>query len=156
VRERLTGTWSYYLLEILIHLVNFGILVYGIVRTKPGGWIFLLAYLIFFTTYEFICDHTCDEEMIPPLVIHPLIGNGLTHKMKPRENGTFWFSCHRERGLKRYVLKNNSSVLLTDAVDNPAKHTEGTRLQYIRSWLEEAFPGKRFIKFCFETCNDQA
>jgi hypothetical protein len=268
-----TGSWSYYLFEILINLVNFGILVYGIVRNKPGGWVFLLAYLIFFTTlpleissmvfpnyyfvytitfllfifiifftvtihlrsqtkeqrqlearaarleseilkkaiqphflmntlaslqswskrdpdkaarmtqaiageyriinevvskslitigeelqlcrhhlelmgfrrdahYELICEHPCNTEMIPPLVIHTLIENGLTHAMKPRENGTFWFSCHLGQGLKRFVLKNNGSLL---PITSPVEHLqppEGTGLKYIRSRLEEAFPGK--------------
>ena len=268
-----TGTWSYYLFEILINMVNFGILGYGIVRNKPGGWIFLLAYLIFFATlplemtgipslnyyfvyaitfllfifimfftvtvhlrfqtkeqrklearaarleseilkkaiqphflmntlaslqslskrdpekaarmtqaiageyriinevvskslvtigeelqlcrhhlelmgfrrdahYELISDLVCETEMIPPLVIHTLIENGLTHAMKPREDGTFWFSCLKEQGLKRYILKNNGSSLPAISRGEYSRYPQGTGLKYVRSRLEEAFPGK--------------
>ena len=273
-----SGTWQYYLIESLINLVNIGILVYGIKMRKPGGWIFLCAYLIYFATlplelsnavnlnyyfiyaiafmlfifiifftvtvhlrfqtkeqrhlearaarleseilkkaiqphflmntlaslqswskrdpekaarmtqaiageyriinevvskslvtigeelqlcrhhldlmgfrrdalYELICNHPCDEEMIPPLVIHTLIENGLTHAMKPRENGTFWFSCYTEPGFKRYILRNNGSSLPVTSQGEHPRHAEGTGLKYVRSRLEEAFPGKWELKY---------
>jgi len=97
--------------------------------------------------YQLIATHTCDEELIPPLVIHTLIENGLTHAMKPKENGTFWFSCHQEKKLTRFILKNNGSLLAENPANTLGNHREGTGFKYVKSRLEEGFPGRWELKY---------
>ncbi len=92
--------------------------------------------------YQLLCDGLCDDEMIPPLVFHTLIENGLTHALKPKENGTFWFFCQRNKSGTCFTIKNNGSLLETQKSILREEVTEGTGLKYVKSRLEEAFPGK--------------
>lgn len=74
-------------------------------------------------------------EMLPPLVIHTLVENGLTHGYAERDNGIFKLSCTRlKKGLK-LVLFNDSA---TEQKQIPS--AEGTGMKYVKTRLEEAFP----------------
>ena len=48
---------------------------------------------------------------IPPMILHTLIENGLTHAFKPRENGIFRFVCKREEHKIVFRLENDGSNL---------------------------------------------
>lgn len=89
--------------------------------------------------YGLHVESMCSGCLVPPLVFHTLVENGLTHAMRPQENGIFIFSCLREKGATNYSLRNNGSLL--EAMPPHASiDEEGTGLKYVKSRLEESFP----------------
>jgi hypothetical protein len=76
-------------------------------------------------------------QRLPPLIIHTLVENGVTHGYKRKNAGVFRFRCEQGAKLVRFILFNDS------AVDNPeAGYTEGTGFRYVRTRLEEVYPGR--------------
>lgn len=85
--------------------------------------------------YSMTVEGIQGDEMLPPLVIHTLVENGLTHGYKGKDRGVFRLKCeHLKKGL-RLVLFNNSVL---DSKQVLTK--EGTGLRYVKTRLEEAFP----------------
>jgi len=92
--------------------------------------------------YELVTTGDCQGFSIPPMVLHTLVENGLTHAFKPRESGTFRFSCARQGRSSVFLLENDGANLgerLSDAGDQAE---EGMGLRYVRARLEEAYPGR--------------
>jgi len=87
-------------------------------------------------------ENVVGDEQIPPLVIHTLIENGLTHGYTGKNRGTF--VLRREEcaeGLKLVIFNDGNS-------DNTISSAEeGTGLKYVRSRLEEMFPGKWTLEY---------
>ncbi len=77
------------------------------------------------------------EEPIPPLVLHTLVENGLTHGYVGKTEGVFLLKREDIPGGIRFSLFNDGAPK-----EKPAKQGEGTGLRYVRSRLEEAFPGR--------------
>jgi sensor histidine kinase YesM len=76
-----------------------------------------------------------ESEEIPPLIIHTLIENALTHSFKINESGFFNVSFIRQNKLKCYTIENNGSQINT-----ASSHTEeGLGLKYIRTRLTERY-----------------
>lgn len=92
--------------------------------------------------YELRIESSCPGSLIPPLIFHTLVENGLTHAMRPKEDGFFIFNCRREERRMVYSLANNGSLLAGDAGFSNQEIEEGTGIRYVKSRLEEAFPGK--------------
>jgi hypothetical protein len=93
--------------------------------------------------YELVTAGDCRGFSIPPMVLHTLVENGLTHAFKPKESGTFRFSCARQGRFSVFLLENDGANLgerLPDARSQQAE--EGLGLRYVRARLEEAYPGK--------------
>jgi sensor histidine kinase YesM len=93
--------------------------------------------------YELVTAGDCQGFSIPPMVLHTLVENGLTHAFKPKESGTFRFSCARQGRTSVYLMENDGANLgerLADAGSQQAE--EGLGLRYVRARLEEAYPGK--------------
>ena len=92
--------------------------------------------------YTLICHGDCRDFFIPPMILHTLIENGLTHAFKPRENGVFRFSCKKEKRQTVYRLENDGSGLAGMMREEEAKIEEGMGMKYVRARLNEAYPGK--------------
>jgi hypothetical protein len=88
--------------------------------------------------YTLTADAVPDAETIPPLVFHTLVENGLTHGYAKKNSGTFVFSRQTRSGAIAYSLFNDSIVDSSKPVGLPH---EGTGLRYVKTRLEEAFPG---------------
>jgi hypothetical protein len=82
-------------------------------------------------------DGAPDAEMVPPLVFHTLVENGLTHGYAGKTGGTFEFRRHAVPGTIAYSLFNDSAVTERNSAAAPR---EGTGLLYVRTRLEEVFP----------------
>lgn len=80
------------------------------------------------------------DERIPPMVLHTLVENGLTHGYTGRTNGAFAFKREDFPGRARYSLFNDGVPRERKA--GKEKKGEGTGLRYVRTRLEEAFPGR--------------
>ncbi|MDB5104880.1 MAG: regulator [Fibrobacteres bacterium] len=80
------------------------------------------------------------DERIPPMVLHTLVENGLTHGYTGRANGAFEFKRQDIPGGARYSLFNDG--VPRDRKPGKEKKGEGTGLRYVRTRLEEAFPGR--------------
>lgn len=85
--------------------------------------------------YSMTVEGIQGDEKLPPLVIHTLVENGLTHGYKEKESGVFKLNCiHMKNGLRLKFF--NDSHYDTDQV---LTH-DGTGLRYVKTRLEEAFP----------------
>lgn len=92
--------------------------------------------------YELTVESICPGSLVPPLIFHTLVENGLTHALKPKEDGLFVFNCRREETRTVYSLANNGSLLAARANRGEADVMEGTGIKYVKSRLEETFPGR--------------
>jgi len=87
--------------------------------------------------YDLAVEGVDGSEQFPPLIIHTLVENGLTHGYKGKDTGRFSLRAQHLRGALRLVLFNDS------ALDKAhSGYIEGTGLRYVRTRLEEAFAGK--------------
>jgi len=77
------------------------------------------------------------DALVPPMVFHTLIENGLTHGYEKKTTGIFTLQLHRTPGSIVYTLSN-------DGVFNPedTKGSTGFGSKYIRARLEESYPGR--------------
>jgi hypothetical protein len=73
---------------------------------------------------------------IPPLILHTIVENGISHGFRREESGLFRLNCSRD---------NDRTVLLLENSGDSTKHVNssstGTGGRYIRSRLEEVFGG---------------
>jgi LytS/YehU family sensor histidine kinase len=95
--------------------------------------------------YMLHTEHLDQEATVPPLMFHTLIENGITHSFKPTEQGDFWLSYERDDHNSRYILKNNGCLL--QKLDLNAKVEDGMGIKYVKSRLEECYPGKWQLEY---------
>ena len=76
------------------------------------------------------------KELIPPVALHTLVENGVTHGYPGRKSGEFILTKKQEGKKTKFILFNDGLPV------ESSKETSGTGIKYIRSRLEEAFPGK--------------
>ncbi|MBD3315391.1 MAG: hypothetical protein GF344_06360, partial [Chitinivibrionales bacterium] len=87
--------------------------------------------------FSMVVEGGTGNELLPPLVIHTLVENGLTHGFRGRDKGAFMLSCITSPGRLELRLFNDGHVSSSgDTV------REGTGLRYVKARLEEAFPGR--------------
>ena len=92
--------------------------------------------------YQFIRSTIDEDEMVPPMIFHTLIENGLTHAFQAGENGTFKLYYKKDENHIQYCLKNDGSRLKSLS-NHPGFHIEdGMGLRYVKARLEENFPNK--------------
>ncbi len=90
--------------------------------------------------YELIKENIDYTLKVPPLLFHTMIENGLTHAFKPKEDGKFWLTFNKVNNFIEYRLLNNGSLLKEDQSENEIE--EGTGIKYVKTRLEERYPGK--------------
>lgn len=78
------------------------------------------------------------DEQLPPLILHTLVENGLTHGYKGKSRGLFTVTHEPMAGGVRLTVFNDSD---RDTGNLPPVPEEGTGIRYVRTRLEEAFPG---------------
>jgi len=88
--------------------------------------------------YCLLCENIPENESIPPMILHTLIENGLTHGYRAFENGVFKLTCSTVNNGIRYVLQNDGSHL-NETADSVK---EGMGLRYVKSRLEESYSGR--------------
>jgi LytS/YehU family sensor histidine kinase len=88
-------------------------------------------------TYSLDCTGLSGGERVPPMVLHTLVENGLTHGYVGRMKGSFRLRREDLAGGMRLTLFNDGVPR-----EKKEKKGEGTGLRYVRSRLEEAFPGR--------------
>ncbi len=86
--------------------------------------------------YSLAADAVPRSEYIPPLVFHTLVENGLTHGYAGKQGGTFVFRREAARGRLRYTMFNDGAP----GSNGPDAH-EGTGIRYVKTRLQEAYPG---------------
>ncbi len=87
-------------------------------------------------TYRLETEGSLAGVDVPPLVIHTLVENGLTHGYAGREDGVFRLRCEKSGQSTRIVLFNDS-VLASDSASGGVR--EGTGTRYVRGRLQELF-----------------
>ena len=74
---------------------------------------------------------------IPPLLLHTLIENGLTHGYRDREEGCFSIEAEKIGEVVKIAVFNDGNIPSGKSGD-----ARGTGTRYIRSRLEETFPSR--------------
>jgi hypothetical protein len=97
--------------------------------------------------YRLIVTGETSGLKIPPMLFHTLIENGLTHAYEARENGTFTLTCARDRKSVEYCLENDGSQLARVSGMQMDRLEEGLGLKYVRTRLEESFPGRWELEY---------
>jgi len=82
------------------------------------------------------------QEKIPPLILHTLIENGLTHSYHPKESGTFQLIRIEKNGTIQYCMRNDGSLLKQLTERSQEEISEGMGYKYVKTRLEESYPGK--------------
>jgi hypothetical protein len=86
-------------------------------------------------------------QKVPPMLFHTLIENGLTHAYAPRENGLFRLECRPTGEGVEYTLQNDGSLLAGLARRPAEDRPEGMGLKYVRTRLEESYPGRWDLEY---------
>jgi len=89
--------------------------------------------------YSLTTENVTGEEIVPPLVIHTLVENGLTHGYAGKERGIFILKKQEDEARVVYTLFNDSAE---KEDENSGKKGDGTGGKYITSRLEEVFSGR--------------
>ena len=92
--------------------------------------------------YDLIQENIPEYIKIPPMIFHTLIENGLTHAFRTGENGTFTISFNKDAEKNIFVMKNDGSLLQKFSNRSPNQIHEGMGLKYIKTRLEESYPGR--------------
>lgn len=86
--------------------------------------------------FNFRTEGISGKELIPPIALHTLVENGVTHGYPGRKSGEFLLTKKQDGKKTRYILFNDGLPV------ESSKETSGTGIKYIKSRLEEAFSGK--------------
>jgi len=78
-----------------------------------------------------------EEESIPPMIFHTLIENGITHGFENKNNGVFTILRKRNPDNVKYIISNDG-----DFSQDDSKNSSGVGIKYIKSRLEESYPGR--------------
>ena len=78
-----------------------------------------------------------EEEIVPPMIFHTLIENGLTHGYENKMQGTFTLQRRKISDCLQYVLSNDG-----DFKSSEQKDSSGFGMRYIKGRLEESYPGR--------------
>lgn len=92
-------------------------------------------------SYELRADEPTARVDVPPLLLHTLVENGLTHAFGTGESGAFELHCEEDAdGWISFRLRNGGSRLhkLRDMVEETVE--EGLGLRYVRARLQERYP----------------
>jgi LytS/YehU family sensor histidine kinase len=85
--------------------------------------------------FNFITEGINEEDKIPPMIIHTLIENGMTHGYENKNTGYFKLIRKEFPGGIQYSLFNDSHLVNSE-------FKEGTGYKYIRARLEESYMDK--------------
>jgi len=99
------------------------------------------------TQYELNTKNIEPLDMIPPMIFHTLIENGLTHAFKTDENGSFELSSQKDDNSRRYILTNNGSKLEELENQTRSEINEGLGIHYVKARLEESFGNEWKLKY---------
>ena len=92
--------------------------------------------------YRFIVSGIRQSEMVPPMIFHTLIENGLKHAYKTEENGTFELKSKQDDQHVCYIMRNDGSKLKEIPIQLPQQIREGMGMKYIKARLEESYQGR--------------
>ncbi|HQF41390.1 MAG TPA: histidine kinase [Ignavibacteriaceae bacterium] len=87
--------------------------------------------------YKFETFDIDEKETVPPMIFHTLVENGITHGYEKKIEGTFKLQSIKNAQSKKYILSNDGDFNQEDT-----KRSTGFGVKYIKSRLEESYPGK--------------
>lgn len=87
--------------------------------------------------YQLVVEGDGDGILLPPLVLHTLIENAITHAWAPGEDGTFVLQLARDGARYQVCLRNSGSLLGASAA--ALADGEGVGFRYVRARLQESF-----------------
>ena len=97
--------------------------------------------------YKLITEGINFEDKIPPMTFHTLIENGLTHSYESKEDGIFKLACTKSGNSTTYIMTNNGSRLKRFSGRSSTELEEGFGLRYVKSRLEESYPGRWNVEY---------
>ena len=97
--------------------------------------------------YSLVTEGIDEEDLIPPMLFHTLVENGLSHAFDVKENGHFYITCESTEKCKTYRVRNDGSLLKKFVLKTNAEIEEGLGLHYVRARLEESFSSGWFLDY---------
>jgi len=97
--------------------------------------------------YKLKTNNIDPDKKIPPMIFHTLIENGITHGFGSESSGTFELACIQNEQKIRYSLRNKIADRNILIKEEPAEVSEGMGIKYVRTRLEESYPGKWDLEF---------
>jgi LytS/YehU family sensor histidine kinase len=85
-------------------------------------------------SYSLVVKGDIHDEKLPPLILHTLIENGLTHGYEGKDSGIFKLTFNRKNENVTITIFNDSNIAHNNTVTR-----DGTGLRYIKSRMEETF-----------------
>lgn len=85
--------------------------------------------------YEMELSGSMEGIKVPPLILHTLIENGITHGLQHRGFGVFRLQLRQTDGMVEIDLEN-------DGMSGSSSREGGLGFRYISARLEEAYPGR--------------
>lgn len=92
--------------------------------------------------FELVTNDIPEDVVIPPLILHTLIENGLTHAYLPNENGRFALEYKKMGKETVFTLRNDGSQLDTFVQQRDSEIEEGLGMAYVKARLEESYPSR--------------
>lgn len=87
--------------------------------------------------FDLVADRVDARDVIPPAIFHTLLENAISHNRYRAGRVVFHLREERANGARAYTLDTPRVVQSA-----PAAEKEGIGLRYIKTRLEESFPGK--------------
>ena len=87
--------------------------------------------------YGFETINIDEKETVPPMIFHTLVENGITHGYEKKIEGKFKLQAIKNLQSIKYILSNDG-----DFDPEDTKGSTGFGAKYIKSRLEESYPGK--------------
>lgn len=78
-----------------------------------------------------------EKDIVPPMIFHTLVENGLTHGYENKTEGIFKLQTIKNSQSIKYILTNDGSFNAEDT-----KGSTGFGAKYIKSRLEESYPNR--------------
>lgn len=78
-----------------------------------------------------------EKDIVPPMIFHTLVENGLTHGYENKTEGMFKLQAIKNSQSIKYILTNDGSFNAEDK-----KGSTGFGAKYIKSRLEESYPNR--------------
>ncbi len=98
--------------------------------------------------YKLYANNIPCELLVPPLIFHTLIENGITHSLEPKEPGNFGIVYKRDKNVDEFTIENNGSLIYKIDEMTLTNLEEGLGYKYIRARLEENYSGNWHLNYC--------
>ncbi|MBU0475701.1 MAG: histidine kinase, partial [Bacteroidetes bacterium] len=93
------------------------------------------------SNFKLVIEGNIESGKIPPLILHTLVENALTHSYNPQEDGNFKFTFEINGNETRLKLINDGSKIKDIKIKSPDEVHEGLGIKFVKTVLKDNYPG---------------